>query len=199
MVQDHDDRHRAGVHGGPDHIVLYPTWTGLLAVTGSPLLLLGLGSLALGGGASTLGWVLIGIGGLLGWVAGRDFPRHVVIGPEGIERRCLLRHHRLGFDEIEAIRRAPSRRRLRSSGGMGGGFDARLPNAQDEPTSAPSGLLAAGAGRRWMLTDQSESRAEFNHLAEVLVAVGGPVLEAPPPSPGSAPTSLYRRSVPPAG
>lgn len=180
-----------GVHGGGDHLVLYPTWTGLLAASLVPPGLLVLGWLAIeaiGAGVVASG-LLVG-GTISGVLAGRDFPRHVVFGPQGIERRCLLRRHVLPYTEVTAIRRAPVPR-------LAG---ARVTRSGDpaERARIRSGLLAAGTGRRrWMLTDQPESREEYDQLATLLITHGPTALEAARPPTGMPPTSLYRRRPPP--
>jgi len=180
-----------GVHGGPEHLVLYPTWIGLLAASLVPPGLLLLGWLAfevVGLGVVAFGLLVGGsIGGLL---AGRNFPRHVVFGPGGIERRCLLRRHVLPYTDVSAIRRAPAPRSA----------VARAARSKDPAARAraSSGLLAAGHGRRrWMLTDQPESREEYDRLAGLLIRYGPTTLEAARPPAGTAPTTLYRRHPPP--
>jgi hypothetical protein len=205
MADGHPDHGRAGVHGGPDSVVLYPTWIGLLSVAASPLLLIGLGLLTLtSGGSTVLAWCLILGGGGVGWLAGRDFPHTVVIGPSGIERRCLLRRHVLHYTEVRDIRRAPARLRARVPWEPGGPASPRtdrprhgVPIGADDVAATQrvtSGLLAAGGGRRrWMLTDQPESRPEYDALEQLLRTHGGPPLRALPPQHGSSPTSLYRR------
>lgn len=180
-----------GVHGGADHLVLYPTWTGLLAAGIVPpaLLLLGWLALEVTGPGMVASGLLIG-GTITGVLAGRDFPRHVVFGPEGIERRCLLRRHVLPYTEVAAIRRAPAPR-------LGAARAARSSDPA-ERSRVRSGLVAAGPGRRrWMLTDQPESRAEYDRLAALLIAHGPTALEAARPPAGTTPTSLYRRQPPP--
>lgn len=180
-----------GVHGGADHLVLYPTWTGLLAASLVPPGLLLLGWLALeavGPGVVSFGLLLGGT--TVGVLAGRDFPRHVVFGPRGIERRCLLRRHVLPYTEVLAIRRAPAPRSA----------VARAARSKDPEVRARvrSGLLATGRGRRrWMLTDQPESREEYDQLASLLITYGPTALEAARPPAGTAPTTLYRRQPPP--
>ena len=180
-----------GVHGGARHLVLYPTWAGLLAAGLVPPGLLLLGLLALtstGTGAVT--WTLLVAGTGTAVLAGRNFPRHVVVGPDGIERRCLLRRHVLPFSEVAAIQRAPTPRLAA----------VRAARSSDpaERQRIRGGLLAAGHGRRrWMLTDQPESREEYDHLAALLVAGGVTDLRATRPAPGTTPTSLYRRRTPP--
>lgn len=180
-----------GVHGGTRHLVLYPTWAGLLAAGLVPPGLLLLGLLAWAStGSGAVSWTLLAAGTGTVILAGRDFPRHVVIGLDGIERRCLLRRHVLPFSEVAAIQRAPAPR-------LAAARAARSDDAVDRQR-VMGGLLAAGHGRRrWMLTDQPESREEYDHLATLLVAGGGPDLQAGRPTPGSTPTSLYRRRIPP--
>ncbi len=191
MSQRDLPRPGVGVHGGARHLVLYPTWVGLLAAGLVPpgLLLLGLLAWAsTGTGAVT--WTLLVAGTGTVALAGRDFPRHVVIGPEGIERRCLLRRHVLPFSEVVAIQRAPAPRLAAAR--------AARSSEPGERQRVMGGLLATGHGRRrWMLTDQPESREEYDHLAALLVVGGGTDLQAARPAPGSTPTSLYRRRPPP--
>ena len=178
-----------GVHGDEEHLVLYPTWLGLVASVGVPPGLLLFGWVGLSSGGSTVGAVLVALGVLTGGWAVHQFPRHVVVGPGGIARRCLLRTHHLDYGEVVAIRRAPGSRLA----------TARALRSQDPADRARirSGLLAVGHGRRrWMLTDQPESREEYDHLATLLVANGATALEAARPQPGAAPTSLYRRRAP---
>ena len=189
-VDAHEVGRGAGVHGGLEHLVLYPTWLGLVATGVVPLGLVILGLLAFvrGAGGIVSGSV-VAFGLLAGGLAGRDLPRSVVIGPDGIERRCLLRRHHLSYHEVAAIRRAPgsrlaAARTARSGGASGSGSTARI----------TGGLVASGPGRRrWMLTDQPESRAEYDRLAQLLTAHGATTLEADRPPPSATPTSLYRR------
>lgn len=179
-----------GVHGGAHHLVLYPTWVGLLAAAIVPpaLLLLGLLSFEITG-EGVVTWTLVVAGTATAILAGRGFPRHVVVGPDGIERRCLLRRHLLPYAEVAAIRRAPVPRLAAARAARGGGASAGKPTL--------GGLMASGHGRRnWMLTDQPESREEYDHLATLLVANGATRLQAPRPGPGATPTSLYRHRVP---
>ncbi len=183
----------AGVHGDRDHLVLYPTWIGLLASTLVPpvMLLLAWGSFAVGG-ANPVAWGLFLTATVMGLWAGQQFPRHVVIGPRGIERRCLLRTHHLDFAEVAAIERAPAPRMATAR--------AARSNDPEQQQRVRSGLVAAGCGRRrWMLTDQPESREEYDRLASVLIANSGTALRATRPQAGSTPTSLYRRRAPSLG
>ncbi len=180
-----------GVHGGARHLVLYPTWVGLLSAGLVPPGLLVLGLLALTStGGGVVAWTLLAAGAGTALLAGRDFPRYVVIGPDGIERHCLLRRHVLPFTEVAAIQRAPTPRLAA----------VRAARSSDpvERHRVRGGLMAAGHGRRrWMLTDQPESREEYDHLAALLVAGGSTDLQAARPGPGTTPTSLYRRGAPP--
>ena len=180
----------AGVHGDRDHLVLYPTWVGLLASGLVPpgLLLLAWASFAVGG-SNPVAWGLFVVATTTGLWAGQQFPRHVVVGPGGIERRCLLRTHHLGYDEVAAIERGPAPRIATAR--------AMRSNDLRERQQVRSGLVAAGTGRRrWMLTDQPESREEYDRLAAVLIAHSGTHLLASRPQAGSTPTSLYRRQAP---
>ena len=179
-----------GVHGDADHLVLYPTWLGLLASSLVPPVMLALGWTAFSvGGSNPVAWTLVSAAFITGAWAGRQFPRHVIVGPAGIVRRCLLRTHHLDYDEVVAIERAPAPRIA----------TARAVRSQDpeERRRVRSGLVAVGRRRRrWMLTDQPESREEYDRLAALLVAHGATQLAATRPQPGATPTSLYRRRVP---
>ena len=180
----------AGVHGDADHLVLYPTWLGLLASSLVPPGMLALGWSAFSvGGSNPVAWALLIAAIITGAFAGQQFPRHVIVGPEGIVRRCLLRTHHLDYDEVVAIERAPGSRIA----------NARALRSQDprERRRVRSGLVAVGRRRRrWMLTDQPESCEEYDRLAALLVAHGPTQLAATRPQPGATPTSLYRRRVP---
>ena len=191
MPQRDEPAPGVGVHGGAHHLVLYPTWVGLLAAGLVPPGLLLLGLLSLGAtGLGVVTWTLVVAGTATAILAGRDFPRHIVVGPDGIERRCLLRRHVLPYDEVAAIRRAPAPRLAAARAARRGDPEAGA--------AALGGLVAAGHGRRhWMLTDQPESREEYDHLAALLVASGATDLQAARPGPGRAPTSLYRQRTPP--
>lgn len=174
---------------GPDGLVVHATLRGpVLGIAGSlALLALGGGALAQGGPRPfTLVLLAAGVG--LGLVSVLDLPRRSEIGTDGITRVCLLRRHLLPWDTLAAIERArPARATvLRNT----------LDRREGRERHVSGGLVARGRGnkRRWLLTDQVESRDEHDRLV-ALVARLQPTLRvrAPRPHASASPTDLYRR------
>jgi hypothetical protein len=172
---------------GPDgrSIVLHGSLRGLLAATGTPLLL---GALSLRSwwvaGPTPGSLTLLAIATLALVASLVLLPRHVVLTARGVTRVCIARRHQLSWDRIAAIERSrPRSAELRGA-----------PRTHDEGALS-GGLLARSHGRRrWLLTDQLESRQEYERLQELLAGLDRPVrLLARPPHAGAPPTSLYRR------
>lgn len=168
-------------------VVLHSTLLGSATAVVSPTLLIGLGLLS----ASTAGLraipvALLMLGAGIGAASLLTFPRRAVISSTGVTRICWARRHHLSWQDVAAVARVPRRRRAR---------DARHPHVAGEPErSVSGGLLALGHGRRsWMLTDQVESRAEYDAVASVLAEVSATRLRAERPHPAATPTDLYRR------
>ena len=156
---------------------LHSSWRGIVGSFLGAFLLLFLGVLAV----SAAGWSLLS-GGLLvvgvvmsvgtSW----DYPLRSTFGPDGIERRCLLRRQHLGWDRVRQLSRS-------RSGLFSGGL--RL-----------GGLSAIVGRRRYLLVDQAESGAEHDDLDALLgdelgEAVGFDGLRRP--GDDVNPTWIYRR------
>jgi hypothetical protein len=169
----------------PDTVVVHTSLRGLLAAFTTPLLLVGLGALGWSGiGPRPVPLGFLGLGLTLGAVVLLDHPSRVVFDRRGVHRICPLRRHTLPWERLAAIERP------RPSG------VATLRNLRERPDEpiVSGGLLARSTGRRrWFLTDQLESRDEYDRLRELVRSVPAPVrLRAPRPHEGVAPTGLYR-------
>lgn len=173
------------------HITIYPSLRGTLTSFISPALLLALGGYGLFAGTPNgVAWTLAGLGVLLALVTLLDYPQRVEFHADGVERVCLLRRHRLDWDQIRALERA--RGTLLSY--------VRLRNAGDEPTAprSPSGgLVARGArGRRWLLCDRIESQPEFDTIKALVTSQADWIaISAARPAPTTPPTTIYRRGA----
>jgi hypothetical protein len=177
------DSSATGPGGRP--IMLHSSLRGLLAATVTPLLLGGLGVRSWWVAGPTPGSLtLVAIAALALTASLVLLPKHVVITARGVTRVCIARRHHLSWDQVAAIERA----RPRSAELRGGG-------RAHEEGALSGGLLARSHGRRrWLLTDQLESRQEYERLHELLVGLDRPVrLRARRPHAGAPPTSLYRR------
>ncbi len=168
----------------PQALVLHTTWRGRLLFLTAPLVLLGLGGYGIVfGGFQIFNSILAVIGLLLLAASLLDFPLYSVVGPEGVERRCLLRRERRAWSELRTIARPANRgiaSRVRS--GLG--------------TGNSSGLVAEIGARPSLLTDRIESPAEFDALENAMAQwVPGMVLRASRPTDGTAPTWLYKRRL----
>ncbi|MFP4635257.1 MAG: hypothetical protein ACLFRD_05300 [Nitriliruptoraceae bacterium] len=167
--------------------MLHSTLLGSATAVVSPTLLIGLGLLsttAAGPRAIPIGLLVAGV--VIGAASLLTFPRRCVVTPTGVTRICWARRHHLSWQDIAVVARVPRRRRAR---------DGQRAEATSEPERTVSGgLLALGHGRRsWMLTDQVESRAEYDAVATVLAEVPATRLRAERPHPAATPTDLYRR------
>jgi hypothetical protein len=171
-------------------LVLHSSLLGLAASIATPALLIALGLTGVGAGpeAGTVPVILLVAGALTGGYAAVNFPRHVIVSTAGVTRVCWARRHHLPWTAIRAITRAPrSRGRARQQ-------LREAPGAEPDQHEVTTGLLARGHGRRnWMLTDQVESRAQYDRLATVLDGVPETTLRAPRPPVDATPTDLYRR------
>ena len=121
---------------------------------------------------------------VLGWgavaVALFDIPIASTFTTHGVQRRTVLRRHRLTWRDGDQLTRArPSLMRAGRS-------------------LAHGGLVLRRGRRRYLLVDRAESVAEFDALMRLLVTPGEPCEElasatVPPPAETSPPTWLYRR------
>jgi hypothetical protein len=169
--------------------VVHSSLSGLLLAALAPTFLLWLGLAAVSrGGWSVFPTILVVAGVATAAVVLIDLPRRSVFDHEGVTRVCWARRQHLPWERIVAIERArPSTASIAL-------------NAVDRRAGAPprvsGGLVARGSGRRrWLLSDQIESRDEHERLGRLLEDVPRPVvLRAPRPHPGAPPTGLYRRS-----
>lgn len=163
-------------------VVVYSSWRGLFASFSAPLLLLGVMAAAWWRAPQVTGG-LIGVGMVMVFllvVALFDYPLRAEIGPEGIERICLLRRRLIGWPAVQAI---------------GRGRGAILSRSTLERASArAAGPLVAKMGRRTvLLIDRCESGAEHAAIGRV-VEQYAPHVGLPPRPPVSAPpTDLYHR------
>ena len=189
-------------------LVLHSSWRGILLSHATPLLLVVVGGLAIAdGGAHPIALALIVLGVALEAVSLLDFPLSAVFGPEGVERRCLLRRRRLAWSEIDDLRRAPGPRLRRVPAaheerparapavphGSGSGRPRRGGSgARTRP--APGGLVAARGRRRYLLVDRVEGGEEYDALVRRVAAwAPGLAVHALRPPDGTPPTWLYGR------
>jgi hypothetical protein len=164
------------VNAPTDEVRLYASWRGMLLAFGAPLvpLLLGIGASADGGpNVLTVLLTLFGLGLLV--VSLFDFPLSVTFSASGIARRTVLRLHRMRWDSINAITRAPTRRLLGRAKRVGP-------------------LCAAVGKRRYLLVDRVEGIDEFDAMRALVQSLPDLVpIPAEPPAPETAPTWLYHR------
>jgi hypothetical protein len=166
-------------------VVLHTSLRGLLSAYVAPAILMALGVMGWAGiGARPVPVTFLLVGVALGAVVLLDYPRRVRFDRAGVHRICLLRRHSLPWERLAAFERPrPS-------------STATLRNMRERPDEPiiSGGLIARGTGRRrWLLTDQLESRDEYDRLRELLDTIGVPVrLRAPRPHAGVPPTGLYR-------
>jgi hypothetical protein len=162
-------------------VVLHSSWRGIIGGVLGAAVLVALGAVPMVLGRGGLGApVLVVVGAVLLAVMLWDYPVASVFGPDGIERRALLRRHLLVWRGIDELARArPGMRAALNwrSGGLSSG-----------------GLVAVSGRRRYLLVDQAESRVEYGAVRAVMADGDAATLSMPPPPPpDTPPTSLYRR------
>lgn len=193
----------------PPTLVLHSSWTGLAAAIVSPVLLLVFAALMLAArGPRPLPLVLLAVALTSAVAVLASFPRHSRLDGEGITLTRLGRRRHLPWSEVRAITRGPGTQAARSRalrdpglpGGRGagardGGTSPRRDGVTGEELPVSGGLVAAGTGRRrWLLTDQVESRAQFDALSTLARHLDPPVpVRAERPHAQAPPTDLYRR------
>lgn len=194
----------------PPALVLHSSWTGLTAAVVTPALLLvfaGVMLAARGPRPLPLGLAAIALGATIAVLV--SFPRSSRLDTSGITLKRLGRRRHLPWSEVRAITRGPGSQAARSRTLRGAGSDARSrPVARGDQRSSrrydatsgeelpvSGGLVAVGAGRRrWLLTDQVESRAQFDALTVLARHLDPPVpVRAERPHAAAPPTDLYRR------
>jgi hypothetical protein len=194
----------------PPTLVLHSSWTGLAAAVVTPALLLVFALWMLGArGPQPLPLALLTVAVATAGAALAGFPRQSRLDAEGITLTRLGRRRHLAWSEVRAITRGPGTqaarsRALREPGpGAGrdpagrplGGTSPRGHATTDEELPVSGGLIAVGVGRRrWLLTDQVESRAQFDALTALTRHLDPPVpVRAKRPHAAAPPTDLYRR------
>lgn len=150
----------------------------LQAVTPVFLLALGITGLTSGGGAVPVVLTVLGTGAAL--VVALDMPMRTEFGEEGILRVCPLRRQHLPWSRVVAVER------------IGGGL--RRPD-DDRSPGAGRGLAARTGPRRvHLLVDRRESRAEWEHLDDLL-RDRATSLRAKQPPMDAAPAGRGRRAL----
>ena len=170
-----------------DELVIYSSLRGWVSAAISPTVLLALGAAAVGSvGFRPIPATLVLLGAGLAVVVATDLPRHTRFTATGVVRVCLLRTHRIPWNRLVAIERTrPNTTNLVRN----------LAERDQQARQVSGGLIARGPGRkRWLLTDNLESRPEHDALAHLLDRLDIPVpLRAPRPHADAPPTDLYRR------
>ncbi len=173
-----------------DDLIIHTSLRGWFSAAISPTVLLTVGAAAMAGaGPRPLPLVLVATGSVLALIVAADLPRHTRFSRDGITRVCLLRRQHLPWERVVAIER--TRPNLTT-------FVHNITEADREACRVSGGLIARGAGpKRWLLTDNLESRAEHDALAELLHRhdIAAP-LRASRPHATAPPTHLYRRRKP---
>ncbi len=169
-----DSRHSLTLHSSWRGIILGCCGAVVVAVAGT------YGVVA--AGFTVIPTVLFAVGWVFVITMLFDFPIASVFTGEGVERRMILRRHRLPWGRVERLTRTrPTMMRV----------DRRLEH----------GALAAKRGRRrYLLVDRLESAEEYDHMVDVVEAEGsaGKHLGAsmlPRPGEKVPPTWLYRRAT----
>lgn len=131
----------------------------------------------------------LGVGLALTLVVAYDYPRRSVVGPEGIDRVCLLRVEHLPWPQVVALERDRGSWVRR-------GWRPATPSDRQPERPPSGGLVARGGGRRrWLLIDRVESRDEFDRIKAIVTRhADAVVLRARPPAPTVAPTHWYHRT-----
>lgn len=115
-----------------------------------------------------------------------DFPVATAFSAGRITRRCLLRRHRLAWDDVTTLTRAADAARMEASAVAG--------DRRRRVRARPAGLVAVVGRRRYLLVNQSESRAECEALRRHLAEWDVPTAwSAGLPAEDQPPTWLYRR------
>lgn len=158
----------------------------------APTILLALAGIGFASGGRFVPGAIGFVGLLLALVALFDYPVTVLFGPEGVERRCLLRRVSLSWDEVGAIGR-PRKTQDRSLQRLGG-LAGRVTHGESTLGSPSSGLVAEVNRRPHLLTDRIESTQEFEALRAGLVVWGsGVAIRASEPAAEIAATFSYKK------
>jgi len=133
-----------------DSVTLHSTWKGvILGGFGAVIMFVfGLGvTLSSGGGVIPIALLCLGVL-FLGSVF-FDYPVASRFTVDGVERRALLRHHKISWDRVEQITRT-------------------RPAIAGVRKLMPGGLVVKVGRRRYLLVDQCESISEFDALCTLL-------------------------------
>lgn len=158
------------------------------SVGGVALLVLSLSAVARNG-VRPIPLILGSIGAVLLMIAMFDLPVASRFASEGIERRMVLRRHRISWERVTRLARTRSgfMQRARNRASVGG---SRAPSQG----GSSGGLIAEVGRRRYLLVDQTESREEFAELQRWLRSWAPELVdESLAPWDGAHPTFLYRR------
>ena len=145
-----------------DRIVVPGSWRPFVAAASSALLLSGLGAAAWrSAGATPLTVGLLGAAAVAAVVLVADLPRRTDVAPEGLVRRCLLRHETIAWSRVVAVER--QRRRFTGPG--------------------TGGLVVRGRRGRWLLATSAEPPQVHAALARLMATHAPDVrLRAEPPA-----------------
>ncbi|MEO1060292.1 MAG: hypothetical protein AAFZ07_02655 [Actinomycetota bacterium] len=158
-------------------VVLHSSWRGRFFSLVPPALLFGGGIWGYSQGGRLVAVILIVLGGVMLGIGLFDYPWRTIIGPDGIERRCLLRTERLGWRRVTAVARPRSTKTVQRVAGK-------------------AGLVAEVGKRRYLLSNRCESGFEYEAIQRVIDRSGGRVLlRASEPPDEVAPTWMYQRRL----
>lgn len=170
-----------------DTLVLHSSRWRLVLQASAPVVLFGLAALGLDDGSSPVVLVLLVLGALSAGVVLLDLPLRSEFDGDGVVRVCVLRRHRVPWDQVIALERSA-------------GAPTRWGRGGDRPAGpARSRGLVARTGRRrlHLLVDRRESHAEWDALRSLLreratsLRATEPALDAEPA--GRGPRALHRR------
>lgn len=186
------DERRTGAHARHERMALRPSVAFVTVSYFSAALVIALAVLgfARAGGVSVLPLLILLFGLFLALVVLLDVPLRVIVDETGVERRCLLRHHRLPWDRVMAFGRSSSesgiRRYMKSKKrpsrgeGPNGGNGARSSVAIDKEAKKGGLVVEDVRRRRYLLSLGRERPDEYARLVE-LVDAYAPGLSMPGP------------------
>lgn len=132
-------------------LTLHSSWWGIISGVVSSTVLTALGGWATSSvGFRVIPSMLLIVGVMLAAVVLFDLPIASRIDVHGIERRALLRRHRINWSAIRAISRGRPAMKIRSR------------------SLDPGPLVAVVGRRRYMVIDQTESIEEYQRLIALL-------------------------------
>lgn len=165
-------------------VLIHSSWRGIVAAYASMVILVVIAFVAVSAAGFNIGSVLLtAIAVVVGLIVVFDYPIASAFGPDGVERRCLLRRERLAWHRIEALTRTSDSTGLQPGEGSRWRISRR-----------PGGLVAVVGRRRYLLVNQCESREECRRVRDGLLEwTEEPVWVAGLPEDDQPPTWLYRR------